>query len=111
MKFSNKTMGPEFLDNNYKASFVEQEVGFSKIMTVMFKVLKPILGSTFYLGASLSSWTQTVLTDRLARNNKKHDSVLKIVTNGKDFFGTKQVFIQFFRCTRLSRTCVPVPRG
>ena len=35
------------------------------------------------MGASLSSWTQTVLTDRLARNNKKHDSVLKIVTNGK----------------------------
>ena len=30
MKFSNKTMGPEFLDNNYKASFVEQEIGFSK---------------------------------------------------------------------------------
>ena len=35
------------------------------------------------MGASLSSWTQTVLTDRLARNNKKHDSVLKIVTNGE----------------------------
>ena len=30
MKFSNKTMGPEFLDNNYKASFVEQEIGFRK---------------------------------------------------------------------------------
>ena len=41
------------------------------------------LESTFYLGASLSSWTQTVLIDRLARKNLKHDSVLKVVTNGK----------------------------
>lgn len=78
MKFSNKTMGPEFLDNNYKASFVEQEIGFR---------------STFYLGASLSSWTQTVLTDRLARNNKKHDSVLKIVTNGAP--GYPELVFQF----------------
>merc|ERR1712242_309827 len=78
MKFSNKTMGPEFLDNNYKASFVKQEVGFR---------------STFYLGASLSSWTQTVLTDRLARNNKKHDSVLKIVTNGAP--GYPELVFQF----------------
>ena len=76
-------MGPEFLDNNYKASFVEQEIGFSKITHFMCSGFNFILGSTFYLGASLSSWTQTVLTDRLARNNKKHDSVLKIVTNGK----------------------------
>lgn len=78
MKFSNKTMGPEFLDNNYKASFVEQEIGFR---------------SQFYLGASLSSWTQTVLTDRLARNNKKHDSVLKIVTNGAP--GYPELVFQF----------------
>ena len=34
MKFSNKTMGPEFLDNNYKASFVEQEIGFSKRLSL-----------------------------------------------------------------------------
>lgn len=78
MRFSNKTMGPEFLDNNYKASFVEQEIGFK---------------STFYLGASLSSWTQTVLTDRLARNNKKHDSVLKVVTNGAP--GYPELVFQF----------------
>ena len=92
MKFSNKTMGPEFLDNNYKASFVEQEIGFSKwwrhgscdvIIYYVIEFNLYFLGSQFYLGASLSSWTQTVLTDRLARNNKKHDSVLKIVTNGK----------------------------
>ena len=42
------------------------------------------LESTFYLGAALSSWTQTVLTDRITRKNFKHDSVLKIVTNGRN---------------------------
>ena len=36
MRFSNKTMGPEFLDNNYKASFVEQEIGFSKSSFIFF---------------------------------------------------------------------------
>jgi len=40
-------------------------------------------GSTFYLGAALSSWTQTVLTDRLARGVKRHDSVLHVVGKGK----------------------------
>ena len=39
--------------------------------------------STLYLGAALSSWTQTVLTDRLSRGIKKHDSVLEVVGKGK----------------------------
>jgi len=79
-KYSNSTgtFGPGFLDNNYKASFVEQEIGFK---------------STFYLGASLSSWTQTVLTDRLARKNTKHDSVLTVVTNGAP--GYPELVFQF----------------
>jgi len=79
-RYSNSTgtFGPGFLDNNYKASFVEQEIGFK---------------STFYLGASLSSWTQTVLTDRLARKNSKHDSVLTVVTNGAP--GYPELVFQF----------------
>ena len=40
------------------------------------------LGSALYLGAPLSSWTQTVLTDRLSRNIKQHDSVLQVVGEG-----------------------------
>ena len=38
MRFSNKTMGPEFLDNNYKASFVEQEIGFSKSSFIFYLI-------------------------------------------------------------------------
>ena len=42
-----------------------------------------LLGSTLFLGAALSSWTQTVITDRLARGIKRHDSVLEVVGKGK----------------------------
>ncbi|XP_076822731.1 uncharacterized protein LOC143469061 [Clavelina lepadiformis] len=71
MKFAEKTESPEFLSNNYKASFVEQEICFR---------------STLYLGAALSSWTQTVLTDRLSRGIVKHDSVLDVVGKGNPGF-------------------------
>ena len=63
------------------------------------------------MGASLSSWTQTVLTDRLARNNKKHDSVLKIVTNGKFTSTTMWSKVYFyFRCAWIPRVGFPIPR-
>ncbi|XP_039252759.1 uncharacterized protein LOC120330011 [Styela clava] len=71
LKYAEKKQGKAFLDNNYKASFVEQEICFK---------------STLYLGAALSSWTQTVLTDRLSRGIKRHDSVLQVVGNGAPGF-------------------------
>jgi len=70
-KYALKTEGPDFMTNNYKASFVEQEICFR---------------SALYLGAPLSSWTQTVLTDRLSRNIKQHDSVLRVVGEGRPGF-------------------------
>ena len=67
VKFANETFWPGFLGNNYIASFVEQEVCFK---------------SKFYMGAPLSSWTQSVLVDRLARDNEDHESALEVVTAG-----------------------------
>nr|XP_002128401.1 uncharacterized protein LOC100179097 [Ciona intestinalis] len=78
MKYSLKTKGANFLTNNYKTSFVEQEICFR---------------SAYYLGSSLSSWTQTILTDRLARNIKRHDSVLAVV--GKGAPGFPEMVFQF----------------
>lgn len=34
------------------------------------------------MGAPLSSWTQSVLVDRLARDNEDHESALEVVTAG-----------------------------
>lgn len=78
LKYATEKHGKAFLDNNYKASFVEQEICFK---------------STMYLGAALSSWTQTVLTDRLVRGIKRHDSVLSVVGNGAP--GFPQLVFQF----------------
>uniref|UniRef100_H2YT85 GDP-fucose protein O-fucosyltransferase 2 n=2 Tax=Ciona savignyi TaxID=51511 RepID=H2YT85_CIOSA len=78
MKFATKKMGSSFLSNNYKTSFVEQEICFR---------------SAFYLGSALSSWTQTILTDRLARNIKRHDSVLSVI--GKGAAGFPELVFQF----------------
>ena len=66
-KFANETLFPGYLSNNYIASFVEQEVCFK---------------SKFYMGAPLSSWTQSVLVDRLVRDNNNHESALEVVTAG-----------------------------
>jgi len=65
--FANETLYPGYLGNNYVASFVEQEVCFK---------------SKFYMGAPLSSWTQSVLVDRLVRENENHESALEVVTKG-----------------------------
>lgn len=70
-KFAERTEGPDFMTNNYKTSFIEQDICFR---------------SQLYLGAPLSSWTQTVLTDRLSRNIKQHDSVLDVVGEGRPGF-------------------------
>lgn len=67
MRFANETLFPGYLENNYIASFVEQEVCFR---------------SKFYMGAPLSSWTQSVLVDRMVRDNNNHESALEVVTAG-----------------------------
>lgn len=66
-RFANETLFPGYLSNNYVSSFVEQEVCFK---------------SKFYMGAPLSSWTQSVLVDRLVRDNENHESALDVVTAG-----------------------------
>lgn len=78
LRYAKKTKGKDFLDNNYKASFAEQEICFK---------------STIYLGAALSSWTQSVLVDRLSRSIKRHDSVLSVVGNGAP--GFPELIFQF----------------
>ena len=60
-KFADMTLRPGYIRNNYFYSFIEQELCFR---------------SRKFLGSSLSSWTQTVLLDRIARGNYDHSSVL-----------------------------------
>lgn len=67
MKFANETLFPGYLENNYIASFVEQEVCFR---------------SKFFMGAPLSSWTQSVIVDRMVRDNNDQESALEVVTAG-----------------------------
>ena len=50
-----------YLDNSYYSSQIEQEM---------------CLKSSFFLGSGLSSWTQTVLTDRISQGNYNHGSIL-----------------------------------
>ena len=61
-KFFNETLYPGFLtNNNYYGSFIEQEICYK---------------SQYFLGSSLSSWTQTVIADRLAIGNYNQGSIL-----------------------------------
>ena len=60
-KFVRQQIYPGFLDNTYFSSFIEQELCYR---------------GTYFLGSGLSSWTQTVLTDRLAAGNYNHGSIL-----------------------------------
>ena len=60
-KLSNSTFYPGFLRNNYFSSFVEQEI---------------CVKSRYFMASALSSWTQTVLLDRLAKQNFNHSSAL-----------------------------------
>ena len=66
-KFADNLVYPQYLDNNYIASFIEQEICFR---------------SKFFLGAPLSSWTQSVIVDRVARDNWNHESSLAALTEG-----------------------------
>ena len=67
ISFVNHTMYPGYAGNNYFSSFLEQELCFQ---------------SSFFLGAPLSSWTQSVLIERLAVEKTDYDDVLRIVTKG-----------------------------
>lgn len=66
-KFTNETLRPGYLDNNYLGSLLEQEI---------------CQLSKYFLGAPLSSWTQSVLVDRIARGNYDHQSVLDVISVG-----------------------------
>ena len=66
-KFTNETLRAGYLDNNYLGSLLEQEICFM---------------SKYFLGAPLSSWTQSVLVDRIAREDYNHESILDVISTG-----------------------------
>ena len=80
-KLSNSTFYPGFLRNNYFSSFVEQEI---------------CVKSRYFMASGLSSWTQTVLLDRLAKGNFNHSSaLLALGTPNPDPPGYPPVLFQF----------------
>ena len=66
-RFTNDTLREGYLDNNYLGSLLEQEICFM---------------SKYFLGAPLSSWTQSVLVDRIAREDYNHESILDVISQG-----------------------------
>ncbi|XP_076812660.1 uncharacterized protein LOC143459403 isoform X1 [Clavelina lepadiformis] len=61
----------DVFDNNFSTSFVEQEICY--------------LGAEF-LGSPLSSWTQTVMLDRVSEGRGEYGSVLDVIFNDSNAF-------------------------
>uniref|UniRef100_H2Y2Z6 Uncharacterized protein n=1 Tax=Ciona intestinalis TaxID=7719 RepID=H2Y2Z6_CIOIN len=60
----NNKFGADIFNNNFATSFLEQEI------CCLAKV---------FLGSPLSSWTQSVMFDRVARGNSQHSSLLEVL--------------------------------